>query len=150
MASQVPPGRYHDICYAVFRDKELPHPAAPQLLQCVARAGSHPNGVLDLEDDGAWLRSQLLEIGFADDGAVLRADATLIERLQKEQNAARLLVHKEAAAAREALLDGLLRGDDPSPAASSARPPSSPARRAPSPRPRSRRGVSFQRRLASV
>ena len=28
---------YRDVCYAVFRDQELPHPAAPKLLQAVAQ-----------------------------------------------------------------------------------------------------------------
>lgn len=129
---------YHDICYAVFREKSLPHPAAPELLQCVSTAGAHPEGLLKLDEvtlpaeQTAWLRSKLLEIGFVDgsEAAALRAEPALIDRLVKEQNAARRLVHKEAEAQREQLLDALLRGEAPPP--TQDRPTSSPARRAPS------------------
>lgn len=129
---------YHDVCYAVFRQKGLPHPAAPELLQCVSTAGAHPEGLLKLDEvtlpaeQTAWLRSQLLEIGFVDgaDAAALRAEPALIDRLVKEQNAARRLVHAEAEAEREQLLDKLLRGEAMPP--TQDRPSSSPARRAPS------------------
>ena len=111
---------YGDVCYAVFRDQELPHPAAPALLQAVARAGSSSGGVVELDatlpaEEAAWLQSKLRELGFEDDSCgpatavALRADAARVELLIKEQNSARVLVHKEAAATRERLLDELLR-----------------------------------------
>ena len=116
---------YRDICYSVFSNKDLPHPAAPALLQCVARAGSSA-GLVEVdaslsEEDAAWLQSKLREIGFEDDESqsALRADPELIDRLIKDQNSARVLVHKEAQTRREALLDELLRD------ASSERPPPS-------------------------
>ena len=124
---------YRDVCYAVFRDQELPHPAAPALLQAVVRAGSS-SGVIELDaalsgDEAAWLQSKLREIGFEEDDAcgpatavAYRADPERVELLIKEQNSARKLVHKEAAATRERLLDALLRD------ASSSEPPSSEQR----------------------
>jgi hypothetical protein len=119
---------YRDVCYAVFRDQELPHPAAPKLLQAVARAGYSSSGVAELDadlssEDGAWLQSKLREIGFEEEEGSLRADPELVQLLVKEQNSARKQVHKEAAAMREGMLDELLRD------ASSSEPPR-PSKRA--------------------
>jgi len=107
---------YRDVCYAVFRDQELPHPAAPKLLQAVAQAGYSSSGVVELDadlsnEDGAWLQSKLREIGFEEEGGggSLRADPELVQLLVKEQNSARKQVHKEAAAMREGMLEELLR-----------------------------------------
>ena len=77
---------YRDVCYAVFRDQELPHPAAPKLLQAVARAGYSSSGVAELDadlssEDGAWLQSKLREIGFEEEEGSLRADPELVQLL---------------------------------------------------------------------
>ena len=81
---------YRDVCYAVFRDQELPHPAAPKLLQAVAQAGYSSSGAVELDadlsnEDGAWLQSKLREIGFEEEGGggSLRADPELVQLLVK-------------------------------------------------------------------
>ena len=67
-------------------------------------------------EEVAWLQSKLREIGFEEEGrcgpataVAYRPDSERVELLIKEQNSVRKLVHKEAAATRERLLDELLR-----------------------------------------
>ena len=74
--------------------------------------------MLDGLDD--WLCQTLLSLGFEKSatGVALRAPPELCEALIKEQNAARQQAHRDAAAAREALLDAELLKREPAAAAS--------------------------------
>ena len=94
---------FESVCYDVFRGNP-PHPSAPNLLQCVSGAAA-ADGAVPLPES-EWVAASLAALGFVQaDGGTMRAEPELVQRLVREQNAARARVHADAAAAREAILD---------------------------------------------
>ena len=106
---------YRELCLGLYRNSPA-HPSAEQLPMCISRAASEDGLMLEGLDD--WLRETLLSLGFEKSLGFLRASPELCEALLKEQNAARQQAHRDAAAAREALLDAELLKREPAAAAS--------------------------------
>ena len=107
---------YRELCLGLYRNSPA-HPSVERLPMCIAQAASE-DLMLDGLDD--WLCQTLLSLGFEKSatGVALRAPYELCEALLKEQNAARQQAHRDAAAAREALLDAELLKREPAAAAS--------------------------------
>jgi hypothetical protein len=110
--------------FSVFSSEPSSHVAAPVLLDCLAHAADDAGLFLDKAPDSAaalsdeqreWVRRTLVACGFElkADG-VLHASADVLDRLRKEQNAARKRAHADAAATRERLLSDALRRLDAS------------------------------------
>ena len=111
---------YRELCLGLYRNSPA-HPSVERLPMCIAQAASE-DLMLDGLDD--WLCQTLLSLGFEKSatGVALRAPPELCEALLKEQNAARQQAHRDAAAAREALLDAeLLKREPPPPSVGAAR-----------------------------
>ena len=114
------PSPFEEHAFTIFSSSLSSHVAAPALLECLAQVGSAEDGALFLEkfpavealpeEQREWVRRTLLACGFElrSDGA-LRASEEVLEKLRKEQNAARKRAHAEAAAARERILSNALR-----------------------------------------
>jgi hypothetical protein len=97
---------YESVCYDVFRGSP-PNKEAAGLIQLIAKAGASDDGHISREEAGSkWVWTKLHEFGFERDPATdrLAAPPDVLERLVRDQNAARMRVHQEAAASREELL----------------------------------------------